>query len=99
MLDDFNINNNDCAVEDDMPTFMNESVAALAGVVGSTPSQMSKSEAKIHHIEKLWWDEVYCNLSDDDFKNKIRINREEPLTRYTFFLISNLVRRVGLKVS
>ena len=77
LLNDFNINNNDCAVGSDMLTFMNESVTALVGVVGTEvhptpPPRKSRSEGKNRDIGKLWLDEVTTT----------GVSTRETLTRY-----------------
>ena len=51
-------------------------VAILVGALNTKPPRKRREDNKNREIGKLWWDELYTTRRDEDFKEKIRVNRK-----------------------
>ena len=60
--------------EDDADALINN-VAAMIGVLENKPPRKSRREDKDRHIRKLYWEELYHQKTDEEFKDKMRITR------------------------
>ena len=54
--------------EDDADALINN-VAAMIGVLENKPPRKSSGEDKDRHIRKLYWEELYHQKTDEEFKD------------------------------
>ena len=46
----------------------------LASAICSKPPRKRRRPNKNRTVGKIWWDELYANRSDEEFKEKLRVN-------------------------
>ena len=51
-------------------------VTAVASIAKNEKERKERAKDKCWDNKKLWWEDVYNHWKDEDFKGKIRINRE-----------------------
>ena len=51
-------------------------VTAVASIAKNEKERKKRAKDKCWDNKKLWWEDVYNHWKDEDFKGKIRINRE-----------------------
>ena len=51
-------------------------VTAVASIANNEKEQKERAKDKCRDTGKLWWEDGYNHKKDEDFKSKIRINRE-----------------------
>ena len=51
-------------------------VVTLVGALNTKPPRKRREHNKKREIGKMWWDELYTTRRDEEFKEKIRVNRK-----------------------
>ena len=72
--DDFHFVNKRFKRESDLDNIQ-AGVTALVAILESKNERKPKAKDKFRDTRKLWWDDVYRNWSEEDFKAKMRVNR------------------------
>ena len=62
-------------------------VTAVASIAKNEKKQKERAKDKCRDTGKLWWEDVYNHWKDEDFKSKIKINRDTFNLRWLAWLI------------
>ena len=54
----------------------NASFTGVASIANNEKERKKRAQDKCRDTGKLWWEDVHNHWKDEDFKSKIRINRE-----------------------